>query len=347
VIAHDEDEMRRLAASVGFLTAGSRRTLSSAILLSSDPNLVYLFGPENERTPDGLALGFRIHNPMFWKHLIWQWAYGLAAEHKKTLREFPGLLKSESDFGQYPGVDGNFCNGFDAAFVGAAAPPVSGRPGVVTSMGDFPIHDFFPLGRGDARKFLAEFRGANLLKVTLSPRLANMTLGEVIPDVPIGGQFDDIRRFWNPGFTCQDCAGIFLQIETKTPEGLGVIKQGRLADLDEAHPIRQYLSDSTGLFVGAPGRGSHAPVNWAGFMIGLEEIAKKLDWLASPIGGVISDDCYYKVKALVERLSGAEAPHGSFVYTVAYFSQHCPEAEFERRVEDLFKSLGVDGSEGE
>jgi hypothetical protein len=85
------DKKRRLAASVGFLTAGETSVVSSAILVSSDPKLVYVFDPDKkDRTTDGLAPAFRIHSPMFGRQLIWESAYGLGAKRQMTtLRKFP------------------------------------------------------------------------------------------------------------------------------------------------------------------------------------------------------------------------------------------------------------------
>jgi hypothetical protein len=197
--ARTDEEKHRLAAYVGLLTVGTPRTVTSAILVSSDENLVYLFGLPGARSPDGLALGFRIHNPMFGRQLLWHWAYGLVPGCGIQLGQFPGLLNSESDFKHSPGVDATLCNGFHAEFVGAASgefPAPPGSPPVGPSLCDLPIQDFFPLGQHDETKPLAECGVPMTVDLHSIRELAQLTVGQVIPNAAIGGQFDDMRLFW-------------------------------------------------------------------------------------------------------------------------------------------------------
>jgi hypothetical protein len=336
--AATDEEKRKLAASVGFLAAGMTPTLTSAILLSNDERLVY---PIPSKAPQvDFALGFRIHNPMFGRQLIWLWAYGLAAGSTELLRNFPSWLNSESDF-IGTGVDGTFCNGFQAGFVGSS--PGDGLADAANGqseserLGDLPIEHFFPLGPHDSTKLLRAFDVPKVVDLQGVPDLANQKLGQVIPNVKIGEQVDDMRCFWKPGFTCYNFRGIFLHIEL-VDDKVVVQKQGRMGELPLTDPIRAHLTDPSFLNGGGPAEGhsSSERVAWGDFALRFEELAKEQGWFGKP--EVVSDECYYAAKKFLESLNGP-VPRSPFMYEFADYSRHCKLEDFERIVTAMFKEM--------
>jgi hypothetical protein len=64
----------RLKSCVGFLTSSDVDCGTSAIMVSQNPELVYVFGTARP----GYVPGCRVQNSMFMRQLLWLWAYGLS-----------------------------------------------------------------------------------------------------------------------------------------------------------------------------------------------------------------------------------------------------------------------------
>jgi hypothetical protein len=158
-------ENKLLRESVGFLTSGDRRCLSSAICVSKEAGLVYLFSDAVKANPNNLEFGYRIRNSMFSRQLLSFWGHRGAELAGVTLENLPGHLNP-------PSTEPVDSYGFRAGVVGGHNVGLAAR--VVDSL--------FPLATDTSR---------DLIRVATQRDFAML-----IPAAHMGGLPDDMRAFW-------------------------------------------------------------------------------------------------------------------------------------------------------
>jgi hypothetical protein len=298
---------------------------------------VYLLkdDPPEMAHPEDFALGYRLHNSMFGRQFLHLWAYGLRRGDRIKLKDLPALLNNEAAFYNTDGTlkdptdDGWFCNGFDAAFVGAKA-----TDGFTDLMGDRLVNEFLPLGPVDP--------GAEL------PGLPGVTFGEFIPAQRMGDLYDDMCRFRTPGSTYPDFKGLFVEI-TRGEKGIEVVGSKEFyfeQKLSRDHPI--VLSVDVGWAPASAGpfpeeRKAPAPprVPWGEFSRAITELARAKRWYDPPCLGRISEHWFDFAHGLLVRLNGELPGPWPFVNLLAEFARRNEHKidEFERTIGLLYQQL--------
>jgi hypothetical protein len=382
-----------LASSVGFLTSTSEYGLTSAVVLSKDPDLVYLIKedrpappqmpqayeaskpPQSSKPPrrgkpdeasetapafevsernfedlinrvcatevplaetDDFALGYRIHSSMFGRQLLHLWTYVLKRADRIKLKDLPALLNSEAALYDSdgnlkdPADNGWFCNGFDAAFVGATA-----ADSFTDLMRDRLVDEFLPLGPVDPEAELPGFPGVKFR--------------EFIPAEQMGDLYDDMCHFRRPGSTFRDFKGLFVEI-TKGDNGVEVVGSAPCCfeqKLRAGHPIAEsvYVAWATA----SPGPSPEvAPrVPWLEFSRAIIDVARAKGWYDPPGMGRIAETWFDFAEGVLARVNGERPSPWPFMGLFTDFARRNEgkEVEFERTIrvirDQLVDQLGL------
>jgi hypothetical protein len=351
----------KLRSSVGFLTSTTTESYSSAICVSQDANLVYLFDdPQKERGPDNLAPGYRAHNSMFGRQFLSLWTYALAATTDVTVAGFVSWMNPRPPPAR---------RAAPAAPPASAAPsttpprqsppPASGAPaGQTPATGAAPADAEAPTASvnrygydaafvGDADKFgalqLNEFFPLGAIpQSTRAPHSSepNMTFAQVIPCGVMGEFFDDMANFYDPD---EEEAGFKARfVEIAMVEGrIAVVKprEPRPERLDEwlgaGHPIMRHISFHSALEGQADdtGEGDNF-VPWPDLWFEFESLVHAKGWKCRN-GTRKIEDLLPIFGAYLEELNGCFLPVWAFEFM-------CPMAAYaraqeEQDVKDLIK----------
>jgi hypothetical protein len=293
--------------------------------------------PEIWTGSDQFALGYRIHNSMFGRQFLHLWTYVLKRGDGIKLRDFAAWLNSEADFRDPatgnlldPADDGKFCNGFDAAFVGATAD--NGFPDM---MGDRLLHEFLPLKPVNPDAEL--------------PGLHGVMFHEFIPAEEMGKLYDDMRCFRKQRFTYEDLHGIFVEI-AKEGSGVKVVGPSPRFLSDQFpidHPITLSVGDAelTG-FAGEIPEDAKAPpppvVPWNDFANAITEIARAEGWFAARLPpGRTPESCFTYAERLLTDLNGPLPCCFSFLSLLAEFARvnEGKEDDFEWVIRAVHRQL--------
>jgi hypothetical protein len=321
---------------VGFVTSTDHYGLTSAILVSKQDALVYLCSTKPKGGDDEFALGYRIRNSMFGRQLLHLWSYKFRPGHSVKLRDLPAFLNSEVWFDDATGAlvktteERVFCNGFQAAFVGAKTG--EGFDGRVTLLGDCALSDFLPF--------------APLDPAAPVPDCDVGTFGEFIPPEDIGELVDDMRKYWTRGATYIQFRGLFIEI-TADEGGIKVVDPVPRQMYTDEPPLSIEISESIGAgsltAAETPGRPrSQGPrVPWLALSLAIDRLVPKKKWhpiFPNPAPQKYKD---FAMEFLTE-LNDAPPPEGwDFVYLFADFARVNEEnrEEFERLVREEFAAL--------
>jgi hypothetical protein len=186
----------------GFLTSSEGSSLTSAIILSDDPQLVY-------RCPDPQSpVSYRIRHSMFSRALQHSLAYKLAQDDATTLSQWPALLND-------PAVE--MKHGFEAAFK-FSAPTMATRT----------VRSFLPCG-----PFCAADR------LLSDPAIC---FGSVIAKADLGTLFDEIGRFCSKRGHQFGYAWRYVKVARKSDGTIGEVATGTLDLADaEQRAIRLHI----------------------------------------------------------------------------------------------------------
>jgi hypothetical protein len=322
----------RLRSSVGFLTSTTAQSYSSAICVSQDPNLVYLFDDPRKRGPDNLAPGYRLHNSMFGRQFLWLWTYTFSATADVTVaglvsrmnparptvppappaaalpRQTPPAGAAPPDAEAPPGSVNRY--GFDAFFVGDA-----------DRFGALPLSEFFPLGVIDE---------ATPVPHSSDP---NMTFAKVIPCRELGGFFDDLPNFCE----AEDFQGRFVEIAIVGDRVDAVEpRPARLHEwLGADHPIMKHISLHSALEGQADDTGDGGNfVPWDDLWFEFESLVRAKGWKC--LNGTRQiEDLLPIFTAYLEDLNGCFLPVWAFEFMCPMAAYAC--AQEEQDVKDLIK----------
>jgi hypothetical protein len=323
------EDQSKLAALVGFVTSADESSVTTAIIISKEDELVYLFDPAPPKQADDYALGYRIRNSMFGRRLSHLWTYVLEPDPGLHVRHLPGLLNSECKFHNPDGSlkdptdDGAFYHGFRSEFVGASA-------GFPAMLGDRELNDFLPL---------KPVKPSDLL-----PGREDVTFGEVIPSQAIDGVFDDLTCYREVGFTASSFEGMCVEIKSGQ-NGIEVVQPAPrlIKDLfPPGHPIAESL-DIGGLPATEGGDTDEgAPhVSWLQVSRAILALAESQRWYQR-----FTDETpqrfFEDAARLLESLDNGPAPCSwPFVGYLALFARLNEDntAEFEKLIQNEYRKL--------
>jgi hypothetical protein len=284
---------------------------------------------------DGFALGYRIHNSMFGRQLLHLWTYVLRREDRVKLKDFAALLNNEAAF-RDPATgellndtdDGWFCNGFDAAFVGATA-----EDGFADLMRDRLVDDFLPLDQVDPDACL--------------PGLDEVKFREFIPPEAMAQLYDDMRIVRQPGSRSMDFKGLFVEI-AKDGDGIKVVSPLSFSrKMPPEHPITASVEHGfvTGTVDASPEK-PKAPdgplVPWRAFANAITSLAEAKGWFGpSSVSRQIPSECFDFAEDVLRSLNGPLPQCWSFVGLFSGFAHvnQGKEEEFRELITALFNQI--------
>jgi hypothetical protein len=308
-----------LGRYVGFLTSGVDFSLTSAIVLSKDPDLVSLFDKKTKATDGEFAHGYRIHNSMFSRQFIDIWAHLLKKHRRIAIHALPALMNPPAE--RRTGTR-DVRYGFEAAFVGDPQ-----------GLGALPFRSFFPLGWPAASA--APIPGSRLV------------VRDVIPDTRMGGFYDDMVCFWdNPGHE-QTFQWIFVEIQ-KTPNGQTEVVPGDAAsprrldrELGPEHPIFRYISSRASAERRVESVVERAPkVPWDMLYGAFRMKARGMGWQRQ-VDPPVPDPCLCALEGQLAAINGAPLPPwtSTMVYWMAGYGSFLGD---DKRFLEVIKSAQED-----
>jgi hypothetical protein len=227
-----------------------------------------------------------------------------------------------------PAVDGHFCNGFEAMFVGASI-----EDGFADAMGDRLVNEFLPLGPVDPHSEV--------------PGCPDVKFWEFVPAEEMDDLYDDMSRYWRPGYTHAERAGMFVEIAEED----GVIKVVEPAPrflnevFGKAHPLVVSIDSAYTTASVDPDpdpdevEDPPAPiVPWHEFANEIKIVAFLAKWYR-PYPGYPSLECLKYARGVLRELNGPVPCSWPFVCLFSSFAHvnQDNKAEFEYLVRSAFE----------
>jgi hypothetical protein len=196
-----------LGAHVGFLTSAERDCHTSAVVISKEARLIYMYLDGEGAAIGDFAPGYRVQNSMFARQLNDLLAYRLGDSNPVLVAGLPAWMNAAEPM-RY---------GFQCSFVGDEE-----------QVGATPLGDFLPFGLLDAAEANEEWN--------------DIPFGQILPDAPMLGLADDVGRFFDVRGRSKAYGELAVEVSSSKDGGVVYGEGLLLSDLPSSESVRARLA---------------------------------------------------------------------------------------------------------